>query len=264
MKRAKKLIAIMLAAMMVSSTIDYSGMVVVNAEENDVVTETAAETEAVAGTEADTEIVAETEKATDTAMATGSGTGTEAVNENEAGIEKQNVAESQAVGVQSGTDTSNAASEVLAELPDNDTLYEGYVQNVLYGNGIETYGLCAGDNLTGQNKELYDDIKARIKNVAANGGTTAFSCFDTYGVKYKWKGINYEDARKNRDKELEKVISALLLDCPYEMYWYDTDKGYSAYGQGGGIWIEMPCISFAVNSKYCKSSNKEYEVEKEG
>ena len=152
MKRAKKLIAIMLAAMMVSSTIDYSGMVVVNAEENDVVTETAAETEAVAGTEADTEIVAETEKATDTAMATGSGTGTEAVNENEAGIEKQNVAESQAVGVQSGTDTSNAASEVLAELPDNDTLYEGYVQNVLYGNGIETYGLCAGDNLTGQNK----------------------------------------------------------------------------------------------------------------
>lgn len=261
MKRAKKLIAIMLAAMMVSSTIDYSGMVVVNAEENDVVTETAAETETVASTEADTEIVAETEKATDTAMATGSGTGTEAANENEAGIEKQNAAESQAVGMQSGVDTSNAASEVLAELPDNDTLYEGYVQNVLYGNGIETYGLCAGDNLTGQNKELYDDIKARIKNVAANGGTTVFSCFDTYGVKYKWKGIDYEDARKNRDKELEKVVSALLLDCPYEMYWYDTDKGYSAYGQGGGIWIEMPYISFAVNSKYCKSSNKEYEVD---
>ena len=107
MKRAKKLIAIMLAAMMVSSTIDYSGMVVVNAEENDVVTETAAETEAVASTESDTEIVAETEKVTDTAMATGSGT--EAVNENEAGIEKQNAAESQAVSMQSGVDTSNAS-----------------------------------------------------------------------------------------------------------------------------------------------------------
>lgn len=109
MKRAKKLIAIMLAAMMISSTIDYSGMVVVNAEENDVVTETAAETEAVASTEADTEIVAETEKATDTAMATGSGTGTEAANENEAGIEKQNAAESQAVSMQSGVDTSNGS-----------------------------------------------------------------------------------------------------------------------------------------------------------
>lgn len=265
MKRAKRLLAIMLAAMMVSSTIDYSGMVVVNAEENDVVTETAAETEAVAATEADTEIAAETEEVTDTEMATESGTGTGAVNENEAGIEKQNAAESQAVSMQSGADTSNDASEVLAELPDNDTLYEGYVQNVLYGNGIETYGSCAGDNLTGQNKELYDDIKARIKNVAANGGTTAFSCFDTYGVgvKYKWKGINYEDARKNRDKELEKVVSALLLDCPYEMYWYDTDKGYSAYGQGGGIWIEMPYISFAVNSKYCNDSNDEYEVDSE-
>ena len=35
MKRAKRLLAIMLAAMMVSSTIDYSGMVVVNAEEKD-------------------------------------------------------------------------------------------------------------------------------------------------------------------------------------------------------------------------------------
>ena len=258
MKRAKRLLAIMLAAMMVSSTIDYSGMVVVNAEESDVVTETATETETVAATEADTEIAAETEEVTDTAMTTEYGTGTGAVNENEAGIEKQNAAESQAVSMQSGVDTSNVASEVLAELPDNDTLYEGYVQNVLYGNGIETYGLCAGDNLTGQNKELYDDIKARIKNVAANGGSTNF---DYYNTKYRWEGIDYYDAVKNRNKELEKVVNALLLDCPYEMYWYDANKGYSAYAQGGGNWTEMPRISFAVNSKYCKNSNEEYEVD---
>ena len=203
MKRAKRLLAIMLAAMMVSSTIDYSGMVVVNAEENDVVTETATETEAVAAAEADTEIAAETEEVTDTAMATEYGTGTGAVNENEAGIEKQNAAESQAVSMQSGVDTSNVASEVLAELPDNDTLYEGYVQKVLYGNGIETYGSCAGDNLTGQNKELYDDIKARIKNVAANGGTTAFA----QTIVNKYKGLTPYNRLKGYADEICNLVS---------------------------------------------------------
>lgn len=258
MKRAKRLLAIMLAAMMVSSTIDYSGMVVVNAEENDVVTETAAETEAVAAAEADTEIAAETEEVTDTAMTTEYGTGTGAVNENEAGIEKQNAAESQAVSMQSGVDTSNAASEVLAELPDNDTLYEGYVQKVLYGNGIETYGSCAGDNLTGQNKELYDDIKASIKNVAANGGTTAFA--QTIVNKYKGqtpynrlkgyadeicKWVSYDKDAKTKYGDMNQMINvfdgntATNVDSRgYAMafqYLCDLDGGITCYTMTGTI-----------------------------
>ena len=252
MKRAKKLIAIMLAAMMVSSTIDYSGMVVVNAEENDVVTETAAETETVASTEADTEIVAETEKVTDTAMATGSGTGTEAANENEAGIEKQNAAESQAVSMQSGVDTSNAASEVLAELPDNDTLYEGYVQNVLYGNGIETYGLCAGDNLTGPAKTMYDYLKPQIKKIAANGGETAIIFKDAWRHEddYLWKGDTEEEIEANMAAGAKQVVNALLLDCPYEMYWYDASAGYKYNWEGDTTRRVISAITFTVAKQY--------------
>lgn len=257
MKRAKKLIAIMLAAMMVSSTIDYSGMVVVNAEENDVVTETAAETEAVASTESDTEIVAETEKVTDTAMATGSGTGTEAVNENEAGIEKQNAAESQAVGMQSGVDTSNAASEVLAELPDNDTLYEGYVQNVLYGNGIETYGLCAGDNLTGPAKTMYDYLKPRIKEVAASGGETTIKFTDVWSHEedYLWKGDTKEETKAYMDAGVKQVVNALLLDCPYEMYWYDTSKECEYSWEGSDTRRVISSIRFIVAEQYRSDKN---------
>lgn len=260
MKRAKRLLAIMLAAMMVSSTIDYSGMVVVNAEENDVVTETAAETETVAGTEADTEIVAETEKATDTAMATGSGTGTEAVNENEAGIEKQNAAESQAVSMQSGVDTSNAASEVLAELPDNDTLYEGYVQNVLYGNGIETYGLCAGDNLTGPAKTMYDYLKPRIKEVAANGGETAIIFMDAWSHEddYLWKGDTEEEIKANMAAGAKQVVNALLLDCPYEMYWYDASAGYKYNWEGDTTRRVISAITFTVAKQYRPDINEWY------
>ena len=252
MKRAKKLIAIMLAAMMVSSTIDYSGMVVVNAEENDVVTETAAETETVASTEADTEIVAETEKVTDTAMATGSGTGTEAANENEAGIEKQNAAESQAVSMQSGVDTSNAASEVLTELPDNDTLYEGYVQNVLYGNGIETYGLCAGDNLTGPAKTMYDYLKPQIKKIAANGGETAIIFKDAWRHEddYLWKGDTEEEIEANMAAGAKQVVNALLLDCPYEMYWYDASAGYKYNWEGDTTRRVISAITFTVAKQY--------------
>ena len=262
MKRAKKLIAIMLAAMMVSSTIDYSGMVVVNAEENDVVTETAAETEAVASTESDTEIVAETEKVTDTAMATGSGTGTEAANENEAAIEKQNAAESQAVSMQSGVDTSNAASEVLAELPDNDTLYEGYVQNVLYGNGIETYGLCAGDNLTGPAKTMYDYLKPRIKEVAANGGETTIIFKDAWRHEddYLWKGDTKEEVEANMAAGAKQVVNALLLDCPYEMYWYDASAsaGYKYNWEGDTTRRVISAITFTVAKQYRPDINERY------
>lgn len=260
MKRAKKLIAIMLAAMMVSSTIDYSGMVVVNAEENDVVTETAAETEAVAGTEADTEIVAETEKTTDTAMATGSGTGKEAANENEAGIEKQNAAESQAVSMQSGADTSNAASEVLTELPDNDTLYEGYVQNVLYGNGIETYGLCAGDNLTGPAKTMYDYLKPQIKKIAANGGETAiiFKGAWSHEDDYLWKGDTVEEIEANMAAGAKQVVNALLLDCPYEMYWYDASAGYKYNWEGDTTRRVISAITFTVAKQYRPNINEWY------
>lgn len=261
MKRAKRLLAIMLAAMMVSSTIDYSGMVVVNAEENDVVTETAAETEAVAATEADTEIAAETEEVTDTAMTTESGTGTGAVNENEAGIEKQNAAESQAVSMQSGADTSNAASEVLAELPDNDTLYEGYVQNVLYGNGIETYGLCAGDNLTGPAKTMYDYLKPRIKEVAANGGETAIIFKDAWikGEDYLWKGDNEEEIKADMAAGVKQVVNALLLDCPYEMYWYDASAGYEYSWEGGcTTGYVTSSISFIVAKRYRGDINEWY------
>lgn len=260
MKRARKFLAIMLAAMMVSSTIDYSGMVVVNAEENDVVTETAAETEAVAGTEADTEIVAETEKTTDTAMATGSGTGKEAANENEAGIEKQNAAESQAVSMQSGADTSNAASEVLAELPDNDTLYEGYVQNVLYGNGIETYGLCAGDNLTGPAKTMYDYLKPQIKKIAANGGETAiiFKGAWSHEDDYLWKGDTVEEIEANMAAGAKQVVNALLLDCPYEMYWYDASAGYKYNWEGDTTRRVISAITFTVAKQYRPNINEWY------
>lgn len=263
MKRAKRLLAIMLAAMMVSSTIDYSGMVVVNAEENDVVTETAAETEAVAAAEADTEIAAETEEVTDTAMVTESGTGTGAVNENEAGIEKQNAAESQAVSMQSGVDTSNAASEVLAELPDNDTLYEGYVQKVLYGNGIETYGSCAGDNLTGPAKTMYDYLKPRIKEVAANGGKTTIIFMDAWskGEDYLWKGDTEEEIKADMAAGVKQVVNALLLDCPYEMYWYDASAGYEYSWEGGHTTgYVTSSISFIIAKQYRANKNAWYEL----
>ena len=294
MKNAKKLLAIMMAAMMVSSTIDYSGLVVVNAEETDVVTETEAVTsiEAVADTEeiTDTEtvaepeitaenenttgakVVAENETVIDTEKATGSETGIEAVVENETVAETQNAIESEAVSVQSVTDTSNAESEVLAELPDNDTLYEGYVQKVLYGNGIETYGSCAGDNLTGPAKTMYDYLKPRIKEIAANGGDTSIIFMDAwrYVEDYMWEGDTEDERKANMADGVKQVVDALLLDCPYDMYWYDTSDGYtysweantySWEGNSTGLIYVTSSISFRVAEQYRADKSNRYEVD---
>lgn len=154
--------------------------------------------------------------------------------------------------MQSGTDTSNAASEVLAELPDNDTLYEGYVQNVLYGNGIETYGLCAGDNLTGPAKTMYDYLKPQIKKIAANGGETAiiFKGAWRHEDDYLWKGDTVEEIEANMAAGAKQVVNALLLDCPYEMYWYDTSAGYKYNWEGDTTRRVISAITFTVAKQY--------------
>lgn len=135
------------------------------------------------------------------------------------------------------------------DLPDNDELFAGYVQQLLYPEyGISTFGNYGETALTtALDKAIYEQLKAKIQNVAENGGSTEFTLpLQDLGIKETWTkqelGVtgdwsvdqSFTEEAKNAiqtkifTQDTSKIIDVLLADCPYELYWFDKTKGYSS------------------------------------
>ena len=141
-------------------------------------------------------------------------------------------------------DTSTAA------LPDHETLLAGYVQGLLYPEerGIALLDSVGGTVLTGLDRAIYTQLKAEIQRVAAQGGSTVFSLpLKDLGIPMTWtkedlgvtgdlavSGLFTDETSDALLRvvfrfDLNKVIDALLADCPYELYWYDKVTGVEGY-----------------------------------
>ena len=221
-------------------------------------TEITADTEAQTGTESPDTQGQETETGetvTENTEAGIPGNGTEAESgpvpetepESETETETEEIADME---LQSAGTTAVCAPDA-GSLPDNDTLYAGYAQRILYG-GISLYSSSYGEStLTGLDLKIYRLLKERITAVA-NGTASSTSFMLTWeelgitqttwteeelGVPI-WKDENKpmnglaEEAEAAVMKEIgydagrvPAIISALLADCPYELYWYDKSAG---------------------------------------
>lgn len=107
--------------------------------------------------------------------------------------------------------------------PEGDELFAGYVQRTFYPSEREERDNAAIGNsaFSGADLKLYNLLKAEIIKVA-NGqlGSSVFN-FNTTGMGIKRApgelvGVN-----------VKKIMSVLLLDLAYELYWYDKTEGYS-------------------------------------
>lgn len=121
--------------------------------------------------------------------------------------------------------TQSSVSDV--DIPDNDELFEGYLEQLFYGNGeistLATGEHAAGAALTGDEKTAYDALVPVIQSIA-NGEKS--STVIRIGQKIDTAdGPLTPDAEatfsSNGDFGLDAVINALLNDYPYEMYWYN-------------------------------------------
>lgn len=135
------------------------------------------------------------------------------------------------------------------DLPDNDELFAGYVRQLLYpksGDAVlfRSYGETALTN--DLDKAIYEKLKEKIEYVAANGGSTEFTLtLQDLGIKESWTtsevGISawienggFTQEAKNAiqtqifTQDARKIINLLMIDCPYELYWFDKTAGYSS------------------------------------
>ena len=160
------------------------------------------------------------------------------------------------------------------EQPDNDGLFAGYVEKVLYGDLIEDsspFRAPAANRLTGVNASLYKKLKAFVSTIAEEGGDTTitFTPGDLGIAKKTFTRseldmdcpllITGSDGKTTfaegvieaiclRMFDASAIFNALLADCPYELYWFDQSNGWQngIQGSSSNNSITVTQISFTL------------------
>ncbi len=117
----------------------------------------------------------------------------------------------------------------------------GYIMRQMTGGGAPTKGAAGFSKLEGNDARLYTALKPLIAEVAAGQrGSTEFEIpVEDIFEKYRYTAgelgfteINSSNASTVKDAmvakasiDLHRVMSALLVDCPYELYWFDKTMG---------------------------------------
>lgn len=157
--------------------------------------------------------------------------------------------------------------EAGADLPDNETLLAGYIEKVMYGGTeIEPLGEYGSGYLEGAPLLLYQRLKQHIIKIAAGEETSTDISIPTSGMGLSWtyselgtspESGNFGEVIMGKLVEtisFDEVISCLLADCPYELYWYEKTKGVGMSCQPSytntGVSISQLRFKFTVAEAY--------------
>lgn len=131
---------------------------------------------------------------------------------------------------------------VFDQLPDNDELLSGYLEQLFYENKntvLSPLGAVGEKKLTDENdKKIYRSLKASVEKIA--NGTTFSTIIKTDGLSLKiseW------------EQSVRKVMSYLLMDCPYDLYWFDKNAAFVS-ASGSGRTVRTVTFSFTVAEEY--------------
>ena len=160
-----------------------------------------------------------------------------------------------------GIFTAQLEEECLDLLPledaDPEELFEKYVDRELSAPSQKTGALRArkvsGGSLTGIDRKLYLALSTRLANIAAgNASSTEFSIpVSEIGLDQPWTaqelGVNSlisgnsisPVASKAFQKKVfggfDQVLNQLLVDMPYDLYWFDKTDPEAVMYSGAGI-----------------------------
>ncbi len=132
------------------------------------------------------------------------------------------------------------------------------------------------DRLEGFNEEIYEFLKAEIKAVASGSKTsTEFKISDDNGI-LKWtkedlgvsalvsggaftqEALDAATAKFNEAFDFNKTNATLMMELPFDLYWYDKTKGISMMtnrsGNSNEIKITSITFKFAVSQDYASGT----------
>ena len=141
------------------------------------------------------------------------------------------------------------------EMPENEELLTGYLEQIFYGNYISTFAVglnTAGSRLSGDEKLVYDALVPYMKQIAAGSRVSTVITLGhevNNGVEICPVDTEITFTGTFDDFDLGSVNEALLSDYPYEMYWYDKTVGVTANGYESDA-ISQITFTFPVASDY--------------
>ena len=128
-------------------------------------------------------------------------------------------------------------------LPDNAELFAGYVRQQFYGS-MSARGTAAGATLDAGNKQIYDALADQIRLIASGKRDSAIIAV---GQELGDVTVQLQDSQtgtvttcivpcypaeemdiRSVELDLQTLLSVLLADFPYELYWFDKTVGVSA------------------------------------
>ena len=157
----------------------------------------------------------------------------------------------------------NGAPTITSAVPtvsiDDTDLIGGYIEQRFNAElpSTETTQLRARptNTFTGNDAVAYDLLKRYISDVAAGRYDSAIFEIDiaSLGSGRYWTagelgvasivddGDNITEAavaavQQKIDVNFDAIVNALLVDCPYELYWFDKETGYSYETPGVSAW----------------------------
>ncbi len=143
----------------------------------------------------------------------------------------------------------------------DEDLFAGYVEKQMYQGGVSVFASSHGENvLTGTSLRVYRELKTALADIAAKGGSTVVNiskeAFGSISVGYS----QGQDPRQviapvlANALNFQTLMNCLLIDCPYELYWFDKTEGMSfSFGylyDGHTVEVESLSIIFRVSSGY--------------
>lgn len=146
-----------------------------------------------------------------------------------------------------------ALALILAALPGTalaagDGLRTGYFTDA--ADAAYAGGTPGGHTLNSVEQKIYNSLKASFGRVAAGELSSSEFKLDTTGL-----GITRSGGRL-QGLDSGAVLTALLMDCPYEQYWFDKTEGWQAAYSYSSATGAVSSITFrcAVSQDYAKTA----------
>ncbi len=147
----------------------------------------------------------------------------------------------------------NISSDSWQDLAESDSLFDGFIMKQAIGD-IGLFGTNAREYLNSVEQSVYDKLKALITRIAHNGGLaeTTFAPTDFEGLVYSWPTGTDVMAAFESQVSLYNVWTALVHDCPYELYWFDKNRegasvGFTTNDDGANVSITQFTVLLPVS-----------------
>lgn len=152
-----------------------------------------------------------------------------------------------------GSYNINIPAECFQDLAESNGLFDGFVMKQAMGD-VGLFGTNARGYLSSVEQSVYDKLKAFIVKIANNGGLTetTFAPTDFEGLVYSWPTATDVLAAFESQVNMTDVWTALVHDCPYELYWFDKNRenasvGFTTHDDGTNVSITQFTVVLPVS-----------------